>query len=248
MSTGDAPVSERTRPTYRPSIGERLQPRRIGLYLFLAIMAFLFLLPLFWWISSAVRSTASIPVGLSLLDTWWPGEFKFFENLETAFDLYPMARFFLNTHHRGHGRDVWGSASSRRWPVTAWRSSASLGRNLAFAAVLAFLLVPQIVVVVPLFQMMANLGLVNSYAALIVPFVVTPLGHLHDASVHGGDPERVHGVGEDRRSQRTADLPERRAAHRAQRDHHARRVHLHLPVGRAPVAVDRPHPGSRCTR
>ena len=25
------------------------------------------------------------------------GEFKFFENLETAFDLYPMARFFLNT-------------------------------------------------------------------------------------------------------------------------------------------------------
>jgi multiple sugar transport system permease protein len=39
-----------------------------------------------------------------------------------------------------------------------------------------FLLVPQIVVVVPLFQLVANLGLVNTYPALIVPFLVTPLG------------------------------------------------------------------------
>jgi multiple sugar transport system permease protein len=145
------------------------------MWLFLGVMAVLFILPLLWWMSSAVRSTASIPVGLSLVDTWWPGEFRFFENLETAFDLYPMGRFFLNTIIVATivtiGEVLIASMAGYGFAKFRFR-----GRGLAFAAILLFLLVPQIVVVVPLFQLMASLGLVNTYPALIVPFLVTPLG------------------------------------------------------------------------
>ena len=145
------------------------------MFLFLVVMAVLFLLPLLWWISTAVRSTASIPVGLSLFDTWWPGEFRFFENLETAFDLYPMATFFVNTIIVATVVTLGEVliASMAGYGLAKFRF---LGRNLAFAAILVFLLVPQIVIVVPLFQLVASLGLVNTYPALIVPFLVTPLG------------------------------------------------------------------------
>ena len=164
-------AGERSSPLRR----ERFRPSRILGLLFLAVMAFLFLLPLLWWISTAVRSTASIPVGLSLLETWWPGEFRFFENLETAFDLYPMATFFINSIIVATVVTLGEVliASMAGYGLAKFRF---LGRNVAFAAVLVFLLVPQIVIVVPLFQLFANLGLVNTYPGLIVPFLVTPLG------------------------------------------------------------------------
>jgi multiple sugar transport system permease protein len=145
------------------------------MYVFLVVMAILFLLPVLWWISTAVRSTPSIPVGVSLVDVWWPGEFRFFENLETAFDRYPMVTFFINTIIVATVVTLGEVliASMAGYGLAKFRF---LGRNVAFAAILAFLLVPQIVVVVPLFQLVASLGFVNTYPALIVPFLVTPLG------------------------------------------------------------------------
>jgi multiple sugar transport system permease protein len=168
-------VKPRVRTQASQARRERLRPGRILMYLFLGVMALLFLLPLLWWISTAVRKSASIPVGLSLAETWWPGEFRFFENLETAFDLYPMATFFVNTIIVATVVTLGEVliASMAGYGLAKFRF---LGRNLAFAAVLVFLLVPQIVIVVPLFQLVAGLGLVNTYPALIVPFLVTPLG------------------------------------------------------------------------
>lgn len=50
------------------------------------------------------------------------------------------------------------------------------GKKLLFALVLGTLMVPGVVTFVPLFVLTANLGLVNSYPGLILPFLITPLG------------------------------------------------------------------------
>ncbi|MGB9378016.1 MAG: carbohydrate ABC transporter permease [Mycobacteriales bacterium] len=50
------------------------------------------------------------------------------------------------------------------------------GRNKIFGLVLATLMVPSTVLVIPLFALMSRLGLVNTYAALILPFAVGPFG------------------------------------------------------------------------
>lgn len=50
------------------------------------------------------------------------------------------------------------------------------GKRLLFALVLSTLMVPGVVTFVPLFVLTANLGLVNSYPGLILPFLITPLG------------------------------------------------------------------------
>ena len=46
------------------------------------------------------------------------------------------------------------------------------GRNVAFAAVLFCILIPYQAIAVPLFVLLHALGLLNSYAALIVPFTI----------------------------------------------------------------------------
>lgn len=50
------------------------------------------------------------------------------------------------------------------------------GKKILFAVVMITLMVPGVVTFVPLFVMVSKLGLVNSYAALILPFITAPLG------------------------------------------------------------------------
>jgi multiple sugar transport system permease protein len=50
------------------------------------------------------------------------------------------------------------------------------GRSKIFLLVMATLMVPSTVTLVPLFVLMSTLGLVNSYAALILPFAAGPFG------------------------------------------------------------------------
>jgi multiple sugar transport system permease protein len=50
------------------------------------------------------------------------------------------------------------------------------GRNKVFLLVMATLMVPSTVTLVPLFVLMSALGLVNTYAALILPFAAGPFG------------------------------------------------------------------------
>lgn len=47
---------------------------------------------------------------------------------------------------------------------------------LMFISVLAVMMVPQQVLMIPLYRLIAQLGWINTYAALIVPWLVTPFG------------------------------------------------------------------------
>jgi multiple sugar transport system permease protein len=49
------------------------------------------------------------------------------------------------------------------------------GRRVVFALVLATLMVPGMVLFIPQFVLVANLGLVDTYAGLVLPFLVQPL-------------------------------------------------------------------------
>jgi len=50
------------------------------------------------------------------------------------------------------------------------------GKRALFLLVLGTLMVPGIVTMIPLFVLVANLGMANTYPALILPFVAAPLG------------------------------------------------------------------------
>lgn len=50
------------------------------------------------------------------------------------------------------------------------------GKRVLFSLVMIMLMIPGMVTFVPLFVMVSNMGLVNSYPALILPYLVSPLG------------------------------------------------------------------------
>ena len=50
------------------------------------------------------------------------------------------------------------------------------GRTVIFIVILSTLMIPFQVIMIPLFIMMARLGLVNTYGGLIIPALVTPFG------------------------------------------------------------------------
>ena len=76
------------------------------------------------------------------------------------------------------------------------------GKNILFGAVMVTLMVPSVATFVPLFVIISNMGLANSYAALILPFLCQPIGVFLMRQFISGIPDalmeaaRVDGAGE----------------------------------------------------
>ncbi|BCB88748.1 carbohydrate ABC transporter permease [Phytohabitans suffuscus] len=76
------------------------------------------------------------------------------------------------------------------------------GRRVLFALVMTMLMVPTVVTFVPLFVLVTKMGLANTYGALILPFLATPLGVFIMRQFIAGIPDslieaaRLDGAGE----------------------------------------------------
>ena len=76
------------------------------------------------------------------------------------------------------------------------------GKNILFGAVMVTLMVPSVATFVPLFVIISNLHLTNTYAALILPFLCQPIGVFLMRQFIGGIPDalmeaaRMDGAGE----------------------------------------------------
>jgi multiple sugar transport system permease protein len=141
----------------------------------LILLAALMMLPLLWWASLAAQDRAGLRAPTSLAETWIPHGFFFFDNLRTALQLIPLDRLLLNS--------VVVTTSITVLEVFlatlagyAFAHIAFPGRRLLFAGVVLLLSVPQLVLIIPLFQLIAQIDWVNTYQGLILPYIVTPFG------------------------------------------------------------------------
>ena len=92
-----------------------------------------------------------------------------------VFATVPVGRYFLNTIVMAVAIALLQIALA----LPAGYALAKLhfvGRGRAFALILACLLVPAQVTFVPVFTLLGDLGLVNTFAALVLPFGVSALG------------------------------------------------------------------------
>lgn len=96
-------------------------------------------------------------------------------NLHSALTLVPFARFMAN------GALVALSVCALQILVAApcgyaLAKLAFPGRDLLFGLVVISLMIPQQVLALPLFLLLNTAGLLDTYAALILPFIISPLG------------------------------------------------------------------------
>ncbi len=88
------------------------------------------------------------------------------------------------------------------WAGYAFARRRFLGKGLLFATILGVLAVPQQVIMIPLYRLVASLGWINTYAALIVPWLVTPFGiflvrqYIQTMPSEMEDAARIDGAGE----------------------------------------------------
>jgi multiple sugar transport system permease protein len=127
--------------------------------------------PFLWMVLGSVKTQSEL---LQLPPTWWP-EAPTLANYERLFERLNFPRFFFNSTVVAvaitGGNLVFCSMIGY-----ALAKLDFAGRNKLFLLVMATLMVPQGVIIVPLFILMANLGLVDTHAGLILPFAAGAFG------------------------------------------------------------------------
>ena len=163
-----APIDEEQTLRSRRSRGPR---PRWWLYVVLTIGVIAMIIPFVWMILGSFKTTTEI--------RQYPTEFiprdPTLDNYTELFVRLDFTTFFLNSFIVAVfvtiGNIVFSSMIGYALAKLEFR-----GKKLLFALVLGTLMIPGVVTFVPLFVLTANLGLVNSYPGLILPFLITPLG------------------------------------------------------------------------
>ena len=140
----------------------------------LAIVAIYFLVPVYWVVVNATKSTDDL-FGTS--GFWFGNEFRLVENLQavlTANDgIFP--RWALNSLlYSGVG-----SILATYFAVAAGYALAKYqfpGRKFVYAFVLGGVLVPGTATALPLFFLFSSVGLTNTYWSVLIPSLVSPFG------------------------------------------------------------------------
>ncbi|WP_422116415.1 carbohydrate ABC transporter permease [Brachybacterium sp. UNK5269] len=167
----------------------------------LAIVAVYFLVPVYWVIVNATKSTEDL-FGTS--GFWFGSDFRLFENLSAVLSandgIFP--RWALNSViYAGVG-----SVLATYFAVAAGYALAKYrfpGRGLVYGMVLGGVLVPGTAISLPLFFLFSSIGLTNTYWAVLIPSLVSPFG-LFLASIYANaavpdellEAGRIDGVGE----------------------------------------------------
>ena len=139
-----------------------------GTYLFLFIMALIVLFPFYWMIISSLKTEAEYR---ATIPTFWPQVIRW-ANYADAFTAASLGRLFLNTAYVG----VVSTLLSLVITVLSAFAFARLefkGKDLMFGALLATMMIPGELFTITNYITVNNLGWMNSFTALIVPFLVS---------------------------------------------------------------------------
>jgi len=190
----------------------RLTPRSTVLNVALLIGLAASIGPLIWMVVSSVEPEGEIrqfPPTLIPDQVTWSNYTELFASLN-------FPRYFLNSVVVALIVTV-GSVLFSAMVGYALAKLDFPGKRTLFALVMGTLMVPGMVTFVPLFVLVANLDLVNTYAALVLPFLAAPFGvflmrqFMLDVPDELLDAARVDGAGEFRTFFRIV-LPQARPA------------------------------------
>lgn len=173
------PVAAPTRPA--PTVATAAPPRRarrprdlvaiIVLHTLLITGLLVMVGPFLWMLLSSVKTEAEVRL---VPPTWWP-EQATLDNYRELFDRLDFPRYFTNSAIVATlvtlGNLVFCSAVGH-----ALAKLPFPGRRALFGLVLGTVMVPGMVTFVPLFVLVSNLGLVNTYAGLVLPFLAGAFG------------------------------------------------------------------------
>ena len=127
--------------------------------------------PFVWMALSSVKPEREIR---EVPPTWWPETFTL-DNFRELFSRLDFPLYFFNSGLVATLVTV-GNLLFCSLVGYALAKLRYPGKRMLFLAVLGMLMVPAMVTFVPQFVLVSNMGLTNTYAGLILPFLVGPFG------------------------------------------------------------------------
>lgn len=149
----------------------------------LAVVAMYFLVPVYWVVVNATKSTEDL---FGTNGFWFSSDFRLFENIGNVLTANDgvFVRWALNSLiYSGVG-----AVLATYFAVAAGYALAKYrfpGRRAVYVLVLGGVLVPGTATALPLFFLFSSLGLTNTYWAVLIPSLVSPFG-MFLASVYAG--------------------------------------------------------------
>ena len=158
MGVADSPF-----PSYS-SPNPPIPAKKTVTYAMLVIVAVVFLLPLFWMISSSLKPEWQV---MANPPVWLPNPPRW-QNYPEALTYVPFGRYALNTFLITVGAIV-GHLLSCTIVAYGFARLRAPGKGFFFALLLSTLMLPYPVTMVPLFALFNALGWINTFLPLIVP-------------------------------------------------------------------------------
>lgn len=142
----------------------RTRAQRATRYVILVSVAVILLFPFYWAFISAVKPDAEQAV---YPPTFWPSEFQW-SNFSDAWESQPFTRYFVNSVFVTT-LSVLGVTFSSALVAYGFARFEFFGKRVLFTIMLATMIIPWDVLVVPLYMQYSMFGWINTYLPLIVP-------------------------------------------------------------------------------
>jgi multiple sugar transport system permease protein len=140
-------------------------------YLIASIFALISLFPIYWMVSTAFKPPARV---MSLPPEWIPTDITF-SNFRDAFGASPVWRWTFNSLVMS----ISVTAFQIVFATMAGYGFAKKnfpGKEIIFWLYVSSMMVPGFALIIPLFKLMVDYGLVDSYLGLIAPGLSAPFG------------------------------------------------------------------------
>lgn len=163
----DSPFDSRTVSPKR-SLSRRAvidQLRLVGLEIVMILLVISFLVPTLWMISASLKASTEIFVTPI---TWIPQDPQW-SNYVRIFEILPLMHFIYNTVLVVFFA-VLGTIISSALVAYAFARLRWPGRETWFALLLATIMLPEVITLVPRFVLFRNFGWIDTFLPLIVPY------------------------------------------------------------------------------
>jgi multiple sugar transport system permease protein len=144
---------------------------RWWLYVILVIALVAVVAPFVWMVLGSFKGEGELR---QVPPTWWPQSASL-DNYRQLFDRLSFGQFFFNSTVVAAVVTI-GNLVFCSMLGYAFAMLDFWGKNALFLAVMGTLMIPFVVMFVPLFVLVANVGLVNTLPGLFLPFLATPFG------------------------------------------------------------------------
>lgn len=137
-------------------------------YLIVIIGAIAMVIPFLWMLSTAVKTQAE---AIQVPPIWLPKVFRF-ENFVSAWQAAPFATYLMNSIFV----TIATTALQLFTSIMAAFGFSKLnfkGKNVLFVILLATMMVPGEMLIIPNYVTLSKVGLINTYGALIIPWIAS---------------------------------------------------------------------------